>query len=254
MGWSLSMVSTLFLDLGTRRGKGVSVTPRPLSSPRKVPVPLVQEAGWGPGPVWTGAENLAPTGIRSPDRPARSQSRYRFSYPAHHKMNFTFLIYFNNLSFTCFEQIHCWSSGDRLLYMEHVEFSMHVRWLAANAIRMDLIDLISTKFRNNAKFGHQDSEKARSTPVILCYESTLVPHKCTCSLEKLLWKSILMLSSHLCLGLPGFSHQNPVHAFSLPHKCYMHCQSHCSQFNHPNDIWWSVQIIKLLIMLLFEVY
>jgi hypothetical protein len=25
-----------------------------------------------PGPVWTGAENLAPTGIRSPDRPARS--------------------------------------------------------------------------------------------------------------------------------------------------------------------------------------
>jgi hypothetical protein len=30
-----------------------------------------------------GAENLAPTGIRSPDRPARSQSLYRLSYPAH---------------------------------------------------------------------------------------------------------------------------------------------------------------------------
>jgi hypothetical protein len=29
----------------------------------------VQEAGWAPRPVWTGAENLAPTGIRSPDRP-----------------------------------------------------------------------------------------------------------------------------------------------------------------------------------------
>jgi len=26
-------------------------------------VPIVQEAGWAPGPVWTGAENLAPTGI-----------------------------------------------------------------------------------------------------------------------------------------------------------------------------------------------
>ena len=36
--------------------------------------------GW---PVWTGAENLAPTGIRSPDRPARSQSLYQLSYPAH---------------------------------------------------------------------------------------------------------------------------------------------------------------------------
>ena len=51
--------------------------------PGKDPVPIVQEAGWAPGPVWTGVENLAPTGIRSPDRPARSQSLYRLSYPAH---------------------------------------------------------------------------------------------------------------------------------------------------------------------------
>ena len=49
--------------------------------PEKYPVPTVQEAGWGPGQVWTGAENLAPTGIRSPDRPARSVSLYRLSYP-----------------------------------------------------------------------------------------------------------------------------------------------------------------------------
>jgi hypothetical protein len=28
-----------------------------------------------------GVENLAPTGIRSPDRPARSKSLYRLSYP-----------------------------------------------------------------------------------------------------------------------------------------------------------------------------
>ena len=27
--------------------------------PGKDPVPIVQEAGWAPGPVWTGAENLA---------------------------------------------------------------------------------------------------------------------------------------------------------------------------------------------------
>ena len=42
---------------------------------------IVQEAGWAPGPVWTGAENLAPSGIRSPDRPARSELLYRLSYP-----------------------------------------------------------------------------------------------------------------------------------------------------------------------------
>ena len=51
--------------------------------PGKDPVLIVQEAGWGPGSVWTGAENLAPTGIRSPDRPVRSQSLYRLSYRVH---------------------------------------------------------------------------------------------------------------------------------------------------------------------------
>jgi len=49
-------------------------------APGKDPVPIVQEAGWAPGPVWTGAENLAPTGIRFPDHPARSESLYRLSY------------------------------------------------------------------------------------------------------------------------------------------------------------------------------
>jgi len=72
-----------FLDHGTRRWWGVSSTPRPLFTPGRGPVPIIQEAGWAPGPVWTGAENLVPTGIRSPDRPAPSQSLYRLSYPAH---------------------------------------------------------------------------------------------------------------------------------------------------------------------------
>jgi hypothetical protein len=60
--------------------------PRLLSTPGKDPVPIVQEAGWAPGPVWTGVKNLVPTGIRSPDRPARSQLLYRLSYPAHGKI------------------------------------------------------------------------------------------------------------------------------------------------------------------------
>jgi hypothetical protein len=31
-------------------------------------------------PVWTGAENLTSTGIRSPDRPARIELLHRLSY------------------------------------------------------------------------------------------------------------------------------------------------------------------------------
>jgi len=34
--------------------------------PGKDPVSIVQEAGWASEPVWTGAENFARTGIRSP--------------------------------------------------------------------------------------------------------------------------------------------------------------------------------------------
>jgi len=35
----------------------VNATTRPLYPRERDPVPIVQEAGWAPGPVWTGAEN-----------------------------------------------------------------------------------------------------------------------------------------------------------------------------------------------------
>jgi len=35
----------------------------PLFTPGKDLVPTAQEAGWAPGLVWAGAENLAPIGI-----------------------------------------------------------------------------------------------------------------------------------------------------------------------------------------------
>jgi len=76
-------IAVLFHDHGTRRGWGVSIPPQPLFTPGKDLVPIIQEAGWAPGLVWTGAENLIPTWIRSLDRPARSQLIYWLCYPAH---------------------------------------------------------------------------------------------------------------------------------------------------------------------------
>jgi hypothetical protein len=69
-----------------------SIRPRPYFTPGKDPVLILQEAGWVPGLVWTGAKNLAPTGIRSPDRPARSHSLYRLSYRAHSGYNTTIIL------------------------------------------------------------------------------------------------------------------------------------------------------------------
>jgi hypothetical protein len=55
--------ATLFLDLGTRRGEGSASRPGRFLPPGKDSGPIVQDAGWVPGPVWTGAENLAPPGF-----------------------------------------------------------------------------------------------------------------------------------------------------------------------------------------------
>ena len=57
----------------------VNATPRP-HYPRERPGTHCIEDGWTPGPVWTSSENLTPTGIRSPDGPARKESLYRLSY------------------------------------------------------------------------------------------------------------------------------------------------------------------------------
>ena len=48
--------------------------------PRKDSVPILQENGWAPGPVWTGGKSRPHRGS-IPDRPARSQSL--LSYRAH---------------------------------------------------------------------------------------------------------------------------------------------------------------------------
>jgi len=76
-------IALFFHDRGTRKGWVVNSTPWPHFTPRKEPVPIVQEAGCAPGLVWTGGKSR-PHRDSIPDRPVRSQSLYRLSYPAHH--------------------------------------------------------------------------------------------------------------------------------------------------------------------------
>jgi hypothetical protein len=62
-----------FFNLGARWGGG--------QRHASAILPILKEAGWAPGQVWMGVENLTPTGIRSPYCPACSNSLYRLSYP-----------------------------------------------------------------------------------------------------------------------------------------------------------------------------
>jgi hypothetical protein len=67
-------------------------------------------------------------------------------------------------------------------------------------------------------------------------------------------RPILMLSSHLRLGLPSGLFpsdsltKNFVCISDLCHASYMPLPSHPPWLAHPNNIWWSVQVMKLLIM------
>ena len=74
---TLSLTSTL--------DGGVCSTKRPshFASGNET-VPIVQEAGWAPGPAGMGMKNLAATRIRSPDHLARNYSPYRLSYSGPH--------------------------------------------------------------------------------------------------------------------------------------------------------------------------
>jgi hypothetical protein len=66
---TLSLTSAL-------HGSGWS-TPRPYKFSLEIdPVPIIRKDMWAAGPVWTGAENLAPTSIRCPQRPALCESLY----------------------------------------------------------------------------------------------------------------------------------------------------------------------------------
>ena len=63
------------------------------------------------------------------------------------------------------------------------------------------------------------------------------------------WRSILILSSHLRLGIPSsfLPSDFPIKTLYMPlisiPKCYMPRPSHYSRFNHPNNIWWVLQMI-----------
>jgi len=63
-------IALIFHDRDTTRRWVVSGTPRPHFTPGKDTVPILQEAGWAPGPVWTGGKS-PPHRDSIPDRPVR---------------------------------------------------------------------------------------------------------------------------------------------------------------------------------------
>jgi hypothetical protein len=76
-------IAVPFLDRGIRRGEWSAVRPNRTLPPGKTWYPLYRRLGGPQGQSGQARKISPPTWIRSPDRPARSQSLYLLSYPVH---------------------------------------------------------------------------------------------------------------------------------------------------------------------------
>ena len=70
-----------FSNLGARWGWVVNATPRLLYLWEGNPAPIVQEPGWPPGPAWTSAKNLVPTGFDPRTAQAVVNALYLLRHP-----------------------------------------------------------------------------------------------------------------------------------------------------------------------------
>ena len=125
-------IALLFHDRGTRRGWVVSNPPQPHFTPGKDPVPIVQEAGWAPGPVWTDGKSR-PHRDSIPDRPARSQSLYRLSYPAHTHIYIYIYIYLSGYWLEIVDWIYAVRMRNQWLAVADTVMNVRIhrmRWMA----------------------------------------------------------------------------------------------------------------------------
>ena len=76
---------------------------------KETPVPILQEAGWAPGPIWKGGENVASIGILYPESPARIELLrvYTLHYPVPHRWKIYFAV------------LHTCKDKATLLYARH---------------------------------------------------------------------------------------------------------------------------------------
>jgi hypothetical protein len=88
---------------------------------------MVLEAGWAPGPVGMGAENLAPTGIQSLDCPVCSESAVQLVREIFH-MNISYGYWFRGIEvydlwsmFSSYHR-HCWTWGNFTYLLKYQDF------------------------------------------------------------------------------------------------------------------------------------
>jgi len=125
----------------------VSSTPRPHFTPGKDPVPILQEAEWATGPVWTGGKSR-PHLDSIPDRTARSQLLYRLSYRAHIETEYvvTFLGWsYRVVKVTDYSPCMSlwWGQGQICIYFIYFVYVLEKVAASISSVRIELMFQIS---------------------------------------------------------------------------------------------------------------
>ena len=155
--------------------------------------------GWDPWPVWTGAKNLAPTGFRSRKRPAHSESLYRLSYPGPLYI-YIYIIY--QLIFSLFQKVRT-SLVQQAVFLviprkceTYLLTYLLIPWCRVLLEKLTGLQLVKkfSAFHGTRRFmtaltSVRHLSLSWASPIQSVY-----PHPTS-------WKSILILSTHLRLGL-----------------------------------------------------
>ena len=97
------------------------------------------------------------------------------------------------------------------------------------------------RISRNPKVHYSNQKPPPTLSILVNPIQSIYPHPTS-------WRSILILSTHLRLGLPSglFPPGSPVTPYTPPlltRTRHMHNPSHSSRFYHPHNIGWGVQII-----------
>ena len=97
-------IALLFHDCGTRRGEWSAARAGRTLPLGKTRYHFYRRLGGPPGLVWTGRKSR-PHGDSIPDCPARGQSLYRLSYPAHAEIYYQHVLTTRNVTQICHKDI-----------------------------------------------------------------------------------------------------------------------------------------------------
>ena len=99
----------------------------------------------------------------------------------------------------------------------------------------------------NSKIHYRTHKCPPTFPVLGQINPVHVPQSHFLDIDLNIILPFMLGSSKWSLSL-RFHRQNHICTPLLPHTCYMPRPPHSSRLDHTNNIWWAVQVIKLLIM------